>query len=673
MCAIALAASPALSAMGPEEVFREYVWTGPFVNAGGWQRVTDPDANNAGAHAFLPNPVNEIVLDDLAGAVRAEAYIEMWGGHAGTSAKRLRLNGNDWLPIPEPAAIPGDAGTPGIDDPESYQAFTYPSVPLPLAQLREGANQFEFTSGPQISFNFNWGQWGIYGVTFRVYYGHDKPHATARIATPVAGDEIGDELLLSVAIDEGAPVERVDYFGLYEDFDFEGNGVYRQWHYTYRYGRIENHLGSAWAPSYAVTWNTEWVPDQDEPLAVMARIVDANGMHYTTPVVDGLALRREGRAVKLYKPFAVPGRWQTRVGRTDSAKLFVAEDLSRAVDARMILATWSGGHADAIGINGEKVVTRVGRTHDYSLDEIDVPLGLLRPGTNVAFTHAETEHHGIEVLWPGIALKVRYEGLADPEREPGADRTIFERELAADWQMRRAKGAHAEVGTDPEGRTALAAVAEEWGWAFELAPRVPLALDDFESIRLSFRPGDTDSTRFNWFRIGIGDARVALLDWSSDTSRVDLNDPGWQEIEIPLADFGLRDPYMESLHFSGAFTGAFYLDEVRLVAAPVTAVTGQVRGPRPELPRLLQSYPNPFNGATRVRFVLPVAGPAQLRVYNLVGQEVARLAEGWRESGLHEVLWEGLDAHERALASGVYLYRLRAAGAVQTRRLTLIR
>ena len=55
-----------------------------------------------------------------------------------------------------------------------------------------------------------------------------EAHATARIATPVAGDEIGDELLLSVAIDEGAPVERVDYIGLYEDFDYEGNGVYRK-------------------------------------------------------------------------------------------------------------------------------------------------------------------------------------------------------------------------------------------------------------------------------------------------------------------------------------------------------------------------------------------------------------------------------------------------------------
>jgi hypothetical protein len=38
----------------------------------------------------------------LAGAVRAEAYIELWCGHAGTSAKRLRLNDGDWIDIGEP-------------------------------------------------------------------------------------------------------------------------------------------------------------------------------------------------------------------------------------------------------------------------------------------------------------------------------------------------------------------------------------------------------------------------------------------------------------------------------------------------------------------------------------------------------------------------------------------
>ena len=83
----------------PNDVFREHVWKGPYVNAGNWQRVTDPDASHAGAAEFLPNPVNSVTLENLEGAVRAELYIEQWGGHAGTSAKRLRLNDNAWIDI----------------------------------------------------------------------------------------------------------------------------------------------------------------------------------------------------------------------------------------------------------------------------------------------------------------------------------------------------------------------------------------------------------------------------------------------------------------------------------------------------------------------------------------------------------------------------------------------
>ena len=42
----------------PGDIFREYVWTGPWRNASGWQRVTDPETPRSDAQGFLPNPVN---------------------------------------------------------------------------------------------------------------------------------------------------------------------------------------------------------------------------------------------------------------------------------------------------------------------------------------------------------------------------------------------------------------------------------------------------------------------------------------------------------------------------------------------------------------------------------------------------------------------------------------
>jgi hypothetical protein len=288
---------------GPGDIFREYLWKGPWRNASGWQRVTDPEAAAAGAHTFLPNPINRVDIDDLDKAVRVEIYIEQWGGHAGTSAKRLRLNDHDWIAVPEPAAIPGDAGRKRVDDPQCYQYFSYPSVSVPLEQLLEGENVFEFTAGPQTCFNFNWGQWGVYGVTFRIYYDQSRDHPSGRIIAPAAASTIADSIRLeATAASPNGAIEQVDFIGHYEDFDYEGNGIYRQWHYRYRYGRINNHLGTATEAPYTATWNTAWVPDQDTPIRLMARIKDESGLFYMTESIDNLALIRPDRSVKLYKP-----------------------------------------------------------------------------------------------------------------------------------------------------------------------------------------------------------------------------------------------------------------------------------------------------------------------------------------------------------------------------------
>jgi hypothetical protein len=91
---------------------------------------------------------------------------------------------------------------------------------------------------------------------------------------------------------------------------------------------------------------------------------------------------------------------------------------------------------------------------------------------------------------------------------------------------------------------------------------------------------------------------------------------------------------------------------------------------RPELPayRLSQNYPNPFNATTRISFDLPRAQRVSLKVYNLLGQKVATLADGVLTSGSHELSFDG--SH---LASGVYLYRLDAGSFVQSRKMLLLK
>jgi hypothetical protein len=76
-----------------------------------------------------------------------------------------------------------------------------------------------------------------------------------------------------------------------------------------------------------------------------------------------------------------------------------------------------------------------------------------------------------------------------------------------------------------------------------------------------------------------------------------------------------------------------------------------------------QNYPNPFNPSTTITFDLPVNGNATLTVFNMIGQEVQTLVTGPLAAGRTKVVWNATDQTGRAVASGVYFYRLTVHGA----------
>jgi len=89
---------------------------------------------------------------------------------------------------------------------------------------------------------------------------------------------------------------------------------------------------------------------------------------------------------------------------------------------------------------------------------------------------------------------------------------------------------------------------------------------------------------------------------------------------------------------------------------------------RPSEISLSQNYPNPFNPSTNISFELPQAGIVQLKIYNLLGQEVANLVDGRMNSGNHSV---NFDASQ--FSSGVYIYRLAAGNQSITKKMMLIK
>jgi hypothetical protein len=85
-------------------------------------------------------------------------------------------------------------------------------------------------------------------------------------------------------------------------------------------------------------------------------------------------------------------------------------------------------------------------------------------------------------------------------------------------------------------------------------------------------------------------------------------------------------------------------------------------------PSLMQNYPNPFNPATSISFSLSAPEYVSLKVFNMLGQEVASLVDSQKEVGMHSVTFNASD-----LASGTYIYRLKAGNYVETKKLILMK
>ncbi len=98
-----------------------------------------------------------------------------------------------------------------------------------------------------------------------------------------------------------------------------------------------------------------------------------------------------------------------------------------------------------------------------------------------------------------------------------------------------------------------------------------------------------------------------------------------------------------------------------------TGVADRNEGP-PVAFALDQNYPNPCNPSTTIRYALPNRSMVTLTVFNLLGEEVARLVAGEKEAGYHEVQFDGGN-----LESGIYFCRMQAGNFTQTRKLMVLR
>jgi subtilisin family serine protease len=170
-----------------------------------------------------------------------------------------------------------------------------------------------------------------------------------------------------------------------------------------------------------------------------------------------------------------------------------------------------------------------------------------------------------------------------------------------------------------------------------------------------------------WEVIGtVGDTLQFLLDdgTTSPTNRASafrngVNGLGWYNRADPNYQSG-RTPSFEN-----------FLVSV-VIASPTTGVY-RISERTPSSFLLEQNYPNPFNPTTTIRYALPAQGHVRLRVFDVVGREVATLVNEEQSAGVYRIEWDGKNGFGDPVATGVYFYRLESGSFVQTHKMLLLR
>ena len=85
------------------------------------------------------------------------------------------------------------------------------------------------------------------------------------------------------------------------------------------------------------------------------------------------------------------------------------------------------------------------------------------------------------------------------------------------------------------------------------------------------------------------------------------------------------------------------------------------------------NYPNPFNPETTISYTIKDNTPVTLEVYNMKGQKVKTLVNDSKAAGNHTVVWTGVDDNNRAVASGVYFFKMSAGKYSSTKKMIMMK
>ncbi len=147
----------------------------------------------------------------------------------------------------------------------------------------------------------------------------------------------------------------------------------------------------------------------------------------------------------------------------------------------------------------------------------------------------------------------------------------------------------------------------------------------------------------------------------------DFGDDSTSTEQNPIHTYNVSDTFTVSLTVTGPNGSVSFVRENYIIVTDPTIIQ-ELSDVLPTKFRLYNNYPNPFNPSTTIHYELPVEGFVTLKVFDVLGRELAVLVQEYLKAGQYNVTFNA-----EVLPSGVYIYRLQTADFVDTKMMILMK
>ena len=161
--------------------------------------------------------------------------------------------------------------------------------------------------------------------------------------------------------------------------------------------------------------------------------------------------------------------------------------------------------------------------------------------------------------------------------------------------------------------------------------------------------------------------------WASDIPLVFPNATsfGWTQFYVDVTVPENSKSLDVRLHPLGRFQGTVYMDALQV--EKIGGITGVETELLPSSYSLFQNYPNPFNPTTLISYALPKSSSVTVKIYDMLGREIKTLVNADQNAGINTVQWNGDNNYGAKVATGTYIYMIKAGDFYQAKKMILLK